>query len=283
VKYDKMIEQVIFSWMNKIFITKQINKKEFNWKNIKSLIKKSGYANINKDEIQNIISKFKGNINLEKTKMYNETINEILRISKDIKMESGSIIDGRIDSSIKEIPFLNKLKEELLKINPEWSVEITPPRASCDIMVNSIRINLKLTNCKSADNSVNNPSFFYSITGNSTYPYSSTWNDFIERLQKNKIKTLRDKATEYHYLVKNKITGDVLLKSIFDIHTYISNPSNDLQINWKNEFKNITYYTSNEEYNMKVKSLIECIQKSVKDMIEKNRKFAECDINTLFN
>ena len=75
-----MIEQVIFSWMNKILITKQINKKEFNWKNIKSLIKKSGYANINKDEIQNIISKFKGNINLEKTKMYNETINEIQRM-----------------------------------------------------------------------------------------------------------------------------------------------------------------------------------------------------------
>ena len=80
VKYNKMIEQVIFSWMNIIFITKQINKKEFKWKNIKSLIKKSGYVNINKDEIQNIISKFKGNINLEKTKMYNETINEIQRM-----------------------------------------------------------------------------------------------------------------------------------------------------------------------------------------------------------
>ncbi len=273
------MEQVIFSWMNKIFITKQINKKEFNWKNIKRLI--VGY-DIKKDEIEKIISKFKKNIKLEKVKMYDETIKETLRISREIKMETGSVIDGRIDSSIKEIPFLNKLKDELLKTNPEWCVEISPPRASCDIMINSIRINLKLTNCKSADNSVNKPSLFYSITGNPVYPYSSTWNDFIERLQKNKIKTVRDKATEYHYLVKNKLTGEVLLKPIFDIHTYISNPSNDLQINWKNEFKNIAYYTSDKEYNMKVKSLIECLQKSVKDMIEKNHKFAEYDINTLF-
>jgi hypothetical protein len=275
-----MIEQVIFSWMRKIFVTKQLNKKEFNWKNIKCLIR--GYGDINKDEIQKIISKFKSNIKIEKAKMYDETITEILKISQEIKMETSSSIDGRIDSSIKEIPFLNKLKDELLKSNPDWSVEISPPRASCDIMINTIRINLKLTNCKSADNSVNKPSLFYSITGNPIYPYSSTWNDFIERLQKSKIKTVRDKTTEYHYLVKNKITGEVLLKPIFDIHTYISNPSNDLQINWKNEFKNIAYYTSNKEYNMKVKSLIECLQKSVKDMIERNLKFAECDINTLF-
>ncbi len=275
-----MIEQVIFSWMRKIFVTKQLNKKEFNWKNIKCLIR--GYGDINKDEIQKIISKFKSNIKIEKAKMYDETITEILKISQEIKMETSSSIDGRIDSSIKEIPFLNKLKDELLKSNPDWSVEISPPRASCDIMINTIRINLKLTNCKSADNSVNKPSLFYSITGNPIYPYSSTWNDFIERLQKSKIKTVRDKTTEYHYLVKNKITGEVLLKPIFDIHTYISNPSNDLQINWKNEFKNIAYYTSNKEYNMKVKSLIECLQKSVKAMIEKNLKFAECDINTLF-
>ena len=277
-----LVEQVIFSWMHKIFIIKQISKKEFNWKNIKILLKNEGYKDINEDEINNIINKFKRTLKIRKNTMYDETIKDVLNISKTIELHNSSIKDGRVDSSIKELPFLNKLKDELLKKNPDWSVEISPPRASCDIMINSIRINLKLTDCKTADNSVNKPSIHYSITGLTSYPYSSTWNDFIDRLNKDKIKKIRDKTTEYHYLVKNKITGDVLLKPIFDIHTYISNPSNDLQINWKNEFKNNSYYTPDKEYNIKVKTLIECLQKSVKDMIERNRKFAEFDIDGLF-
>ena len=273
-----LVEQVIFSWMHKIFIIKQISKKEFNWKNIKILLKNEGYKDINEDEINNIRNKFKRTLKIRKNTMYDETIKDVLNISKTIELHNKSIKDGRVDSSIKELPFLNKLKDELFKKNPDWSVEISPPRASCDIMINSIRINLKLTECKTADNSVNKPSIYYSITGLTTYPYSSTWNDFIDRLNKDKIKKIRDKTTEYHYLVKNKITGDVLLKP--DIHTYI--PSNDLQINWKNEFKNNSYYTPDKEYNIKVKTLIECLQKSVKDMIERNRKFAEFDIDGLF-
>jgi len=216
--------------------------------------------------------------------LYNTTISEIISVAKSIGVKKAEC-DGRIDSAMKETPYLNEMKRVLLEKHPEWKVEISPPRASCDIMVNTIRINLKLTDCKSSDNSVNKPSIYYSITGLTTYPYSSNWNDFLDRLieakTKNEIKKTRYKPTEYHYLVKNKLTGDVLLKQIFDIHTYVSNASNDLQINWKNEFAHSNYNTEGADYLKKVQYLLSCIQKSVKEMIERTKRFAEADISSL--
>ena len=132
---------------------------------------------------------------------------------------------------------------------------------------------------------MNKPAIYYSITGLTTYPYSSNWNDFLDKLLEakttNRIKNQRDKSSEYHYLVKNKITGDVLMKPIFDIHSYISNPSNDLQINWKNEFANSEYKTDDASYLMKVRSLLTCIQQSVREMIERTRRFAEAEMTTI--
>lgn len=215
---------------------------------------------------------------------YNTTITEIEIVARSIAVKKADC-DGRIDSAMKEIPFLNEIKRILLEKHNDWDVVISPPRASCDIMVNSIRINLKLTDCKSSDNSVNKPSIYYSITGLTTYPYSSNWNEFLDRLSDakttNQIKKQRYKPTEYHYLVKNKLTGDVLLKPIFDIHTYVSNASNDLQINWKNEFAHSEYHTEDADYLKKVQSLLVCIQKSVKEMIERTKRFAEADISSL--
>ena len=229
--------------------------------------------------------KVKAPVKVEMTsKEYNTTITEIEIVAKSIGVKKADC-DGRIDSAMKETPFLNEMKRILLEKHPDWEVVISPPRASCDIMVNSIRINLKLTDCKSSDNSVNKPSIYYSITGLTTYPYSSNWNEFLDRLcdakTTNQIKKQRYKPTEYHYLVKNKLTGDVLLKPIFDIHTYVSNASNDLQINWKNEFAHSEYHTEDADYLKKVQSLLVCIQKSVKEMIERTKRFAEADMSSL--
>ena len=217
--------------------------------------------------------------------IYEETIEEVLRVATEIPLAK-SEGDGRIDSAVKEGPFLNDLKRRLLESHSDWEIVISPARAACDVMINQIRINLKLTDCKSSDNSANKPSIFYSMTGITTYPYSSTWNDFFERLQQAKssgqIKQTRHRPTEYHYLVKNKLTGEVLLKPIFDIHTYVSNPSNDLQINWKHEFAHAEYLCFDENYIAKVKSLLVCLQTSVRMMIERTRKFADADMAELF-
>jgi hypothetical protein len=220
------------------------------------------------------------------TDEYINTISEIECAAKSIGLQKTDG-DGRIDSAIKETPFLNEIRRLLLDKHPDWEIVISPPRASCDIMINSIKINLKLTDCKSSDNSVNKPSIYYSITSLTVYPYSSNWNVFLDKLTEakktNNIKKTRHKPTEYHYLVKNKLTGEVLIKPIFDIHTYVSNASNDLQINWKNEFACSQYRTKDEDYENKVKSLVKCIQKSVKEMIERTQRFAEADIDVLFS
>lgn len=218
-------------------------------------------------------------------------INEIASVAKTICVKKtdgdGDDDDGRIASAIKEKPFLNEMRRLLLEKHPDWEIVIPPNRASCDIMINSIRINLKLTNCKSGDNSVSKPSIYYSITGLTTYPYSSNWNEFHKRLKEakttNHIKKIRNKPTEYHYLVKHKLTGEVLLKPIFDIHTYVSNASNDLQINWQHEFTAAAYYTKDEDYENKVESLLMCIQQSVQKKIETTKRFAEADIHELFS
>lgn len=221
---------------------------------------------------------------------YIYTITEIKSVAESINLNISTKkddFDGRIDSAIKEPIFLNNMKRILLEKHPDWDIVISPPRASCDILINSIRINLKLTDCRTSDNSLNKPSIYYSITGLTKYPYSSNWNEFLDKLieanNSNQVKKQRDKLTEYHYLVKNKITGDVLLKPIFDIHTYVSNPSNDLQINWKNEFMHYSYFTDDDVYLKKVQSLLLCIQKSVKEMIERSKRFAEADIEKLIN
>ena len=173
----------------------------------------------------------------------------------------------------------------MLVKHADWEIIISPPRAFCDVKINSIPINLKLTDCKTADNSVNKGAIYFSITGRTDYPYSSNWNDFWKLLQEAKscgqIKVERHRPTEYHYLVKNKITGDVLLKSIFDIQTYISNPSNDLQIHWKNEFANASYTTKDDDYSQKVKELLCCLQKSVREMIARTQKFADANFTEL--
>jgi hypothetical protein len=215
------------------------------------------------------------------TTEYMNTLSEIRFVSRFIDFQK-SQIDGRIDSAFKEFEFLNEMKRELLYRNPEWNIVISPPRAPYDIMVNSIRINLKLTDCKAPDNCMNKPSIFYSITGNENYPRSSTWNEFLDILVESGVKPQRCRFTEYHYLVKNKLTGNVLLKSIFDIKNYVSNASNILQINWKNEFSHYKYHTLDENYLEKVHSLLKCMQKSVKDMIERSVRFADADISELF-
>lgn len=216
---------------------------------------------------------------------YNETIADILEIAKQINVSRGEC-DGRIDSAMKEVPFLEELKTRLLEKHPEWTIDIPTARSSYDIMINEIRMNLKITACQSADNSASKPSLFYSMTGIATYPKTSTWNCFLDRLvaaqMSGNIKLKRHKPTEYHYLVKNKETGDVLLKPVFDIHTYISNPSNDLQINWKNEFLHRDYETKEEDYIGKVKSLLQSLQKSAQDMIAKTTRFANADVSPLF-
>lgn len=221
--------------------------------------------------------------------LYNLTISEIKNIAEKLEIykTDDTVLkkDGRMASLLKEQPFLEELKKQINSKYLDWKIDISPPRAPYDFSVNGILFNLKLTDCKTADNSMNKSCIYYSITGLTDYPYSSNWNIFndyiIQARNSGKIKKIRERASEYHYLVKNKINGEVLVKSIFDIYEYISNPSNILQINWKKEFQNKDYNCKDEDYLKKVIELVKCIQKSVKENYENSKKLIETNFSEL--
>lgn len=212
------------------------------------------------------------------------------------KMECflSDIRDGRNQSAIDETPYLAKLEELLVSLGyivhipkPESEPEGTSApkkkktkkiRFWYDISVNGIPINLKLTKCKSRDNALSKTAI-HSTLCHKIGPLSMNDNKFFEFYRKN-IKFSRNRMTEYHYLVVNKENGEVLLKSILDIHTYKSNPSNGLQIDWGHEFKHREYVCS--DHVEKGKELIETFQKSVRGRFEGSREFADADIDVLY-
>jgi hypothetical protein len=194
----------------------------------------------------------------------------------------GRNVDGRVQSYIGHEPFLEGVKEGIMRRHSSWDVSIQKDRKSCDIIVSGIRINLKISNCTSCDNANSKPEIYFSITGQREYPANSNWNQFFEALagakQRGEIKTRRDRKTEYHYLVLHKTNGAVLLKSIFDLTEYRSNPSNALQIHWGREFEHETALTPDSEYLRKVTTLLACLQESVRMMIDMSRNFADANI-----
>jgi hypothetical protein len=188
--------------------------------------------------------------------------------------------DGRITSSLLEPPFLDCLKDLLLKRDPLMCVEIQEIRKSSDIKINGVWINLKLTT-GTQDNACSKAGIYFSYTSATNFPnrQNINWNQFKSCMDKakseGKIKKTRQKSTEYHYLVVNKLSGDFILKSIFDIHTYKSNPSNDLQINWNNEFEHRDYIC--DDYCKKQSELYKVLQLSQQQSIETRIKFAYDD------
>lgn len=214
--------------------------------------------------------------------MYKDTVAKIFQACSMLKKEfTNEHMDGRLNSATDEAALLSELKTVLKVIAPEIPVVISPHRYWYDIMIDNIPINLKITT-GGTDNVFNKNAVIYSITGYDAKFFSGSFDKFLSRLSIYEKKTQRDKTTEYHYLVFNKLTSDFLFKSIFDIHTYVSNPCNILQINWKNEFAHKDYEISDEGYLNKVISLMGTIQKSIIVDIDSKKNFAVFDCSTLF-
>ena len=224
---------------------------------------------------------------------YEQTVFRLKEALQEISATILSILtrkkeeDGRSQSANLEAQTLQLLKSHLLQMYPLWSIELSKARAFYDLKINGIYINLKLTAGKTADNSSSKKGIYYSITGQeSSYPASSNWNTFFKMLQQAKaqgrFKQVRNKTSEYHYLVIHKTTGAVLFKPIFDIHTYKSNPSNDLQIHWNNEFNHADHTTSDEMYLAKVKSLLDTIQRSCRGVDAGQNLLCRADLQAEF-
>ncbi len=210
---------------------------------------------------------------------YEKTIEIIKEACSTINLEYSCEGDGRLTSAIKEGEYLENLIKYLKEKYPKIIVVKSRPRYWNDIVINDIHINLKITT-GGTDNVFNKSSIYYTITGKLLHKNNINWNEWYEALKQSKIKINRDIQTEYHYLVVNKTTGEVLLKSILDIHTYKSNPSNILQINWNNEFKEHLY--QNGSYKEKILELLSTIQFSLKKRRENEENFVSADISKLY-
>jgi hypothetical protein len=212
------------------------------------------------------------------TPSYEETIQAIKEACKKTNI---SFItdedDGRLSSAVKEKPYLKALVENL---PTGFKTEMPKARFWYDIIINGIPVNLKLTTGK-ADNAFNKKAVNATLAcgGSITTNQNTDFNAFYENLKKCS-KNERNLATEYHYLAIHKNTGEILLKPLLDIHSYKTNPSNIMQINWKNEFNNIAYRSP--DYKAKVRELLKTIQTSLKEWFERSKAFVEADIDADF-
>lgn len=212
---------------------------------------------------------------------YSQTYDAVILACAYINIQFGTLEDGRITSAVKETEYLDQLEQRLLSRWPDFQIDRPKARFWYDIRINQIPINLKLTT-GGTDNAFNKVAIAYSMSGEEIQKKSMNFNTWFQYLKSLAKKELRDKSTEYHYLVLNKNTGSLLFKSIFDIHSYKSNPCNDMQISWSQEFLNLDYNISDEEYKPKVRELLKTVQKSVTQLIASMSEFAEADIDALF-
>ncbi len=190
--------------------------------------------------------------------------------------------DGRITSAVKEREYLNLLEKGLKDNHPSLKFEHQlVDRWWWDFRVNGLTINLKLTT-GGADNAFNKVAIIYSISGNEVEKRNMNYNQFFKVIKECPKKVTRNHMTEYHYLVVNKNTGKVLLQSILDIHTFKTNPCNNLQINWSNEFNNIEFVTPDLNFKEKIQELLRAIQTSVKQAIAGMKEFADANIEAEF-
>ena len=212
---------------------------------------------------------------------YNELITLIKSECKKINIKFSKEGDGRITSAVKEKEYLDILVKNISKENDKILIERPKERFWYDIKINNIPFNLKLST-GGTDNAFNKVAILYTISGIESKKKNMNYNQWYKLIKESNKKTQRDNTTEYHYLVVDKDSGNILLKSILDIHSYKTNPCNILQINWKNEFANIDHTIENEKFNEKIQELMKAIQKSIKQSIESMKLFAEADIEKDF-
>jgi hypothetical protein len=204
----------------------------------------------------------------------------IVAACRSITMAFPRGADGRIDSANSEGPYLDKLKMILEKA--QLPVEIPAARCWYDIRISGIPINLKLTTCESADNAGSSwkKALLYTKTGVEPPTASLNFNKFWTEWKKATTKSVRDPATEYHYLVVNKTTGEFFFKSILDLHPATPKPNaqNELQYAWKNEFANVAYSMPEGEQEKAQTRLVAVVQKSCQMLLSTMADFLAADL-----
>lgn len=193
--------------------------------------------------------------------------------------------DGRVTSTMNETWYLERIKFYLHQYEPKLSVHFSMSREWYDLSVDGIPINLKLT-CGGTDNAFNKASIEYTISGKIPEIKKTTYNDWFYRL-KNEFSNMNDQRDfhkEYHYLAIDKMNGKHCFKSIIDINSFRSNPSNILQIYWKSEFelnddKKSIRHLKLKDKREKLFDILKVVQSSLKQDYESKRDFIDFSID----
>lgn len=212
-----------------------------------------------------------------KSLIYDHVIELIKDECKKISLKYDTGGDGRLTSAIKETEYLDLLTAGLKAADSRIVIERPKERAWFDIRIQGIPINLKISSGGS-DNAFNKTAIVFTLTGKELTKKNINFNKWYGEIKNSERKSIRDKNTEYHYLVVDKETHKVLLKSILDIHTYKTNPCNIMQINWDNEFKHSEY--SCEDHTKKCQELLKTIQASLRQQIESMKEFCEANLES---
>lgn len=192
--------------------------------------------------------------------------------------------DGRIGSTVNEIWYLEKIKSYLHSYEPKLEIHPSMSREWYDISIDGIPINLKLTS-GGTDNAFNKLSIDYTVSGKFPEKKKLSYNEWLTSLKKEfyGMSDTREFHKEYHYLAVDKTNGRHCFKSILDIESYRSNPSNILQIYWKAEFelnnkKSIRHLKMVNKHE-KIIEILKLVQNSFYQDYESKKMFMEESIN----
>jgi len=205
-----------------------------------------------------------------------KTLEAIRQAAKTIILEYPHGEDGRITSAIKESEYLHRLKEAL---GPQFCFEIPQKRHWYDFKVDGIHINLKITN-GGGDNAFNKQALIFTWSGQAHSKAPGNMNNMLSVLTSLPRLSHRDPLSEYYYLVVHKKTGNTLLKSLVDIHTFKDNcAGNVMQIDWDAEFKHADYTAPDRA--TKMIDLLKVVQTACRKQMANMAQFVEFNIDSL--
>ena len=205
-----------------------------------------------------------------------ETLEAIRAAAKTIILDYPHDEDGRLISALKEKEYLTSLQKAL---GNQFNFQIPKKREWYDFKIDGIHINLKITDGGN-DNAFNKSALLFTWSGEVPSKAPGNMNRMLEMIKDLRPLDRRDPLTEYHYLVVHKKTGEILLKSLVDIHSYRDNcAGNVMQINWNSEFTHKDSIFSDRRG--KILELLRVVQTACRKQMENMARFASYDIDSL--
>lgn len=204
---------------------------------------------------------------------YPEVLFELNDFLKECQFElcNGSHDDGRIVSIEKE-------KDVIDKISSKFDCIIPPPRHWFDI---GLKMNDQVIYCNikiskgSTDNAFQKKAIIHSFTDihNDNIKTNMNFDEMLRLINEHEI-CERNYNREYYYIYIDKKDKTIIIRSLFDIINFQSNPLNYLQINWSKEkkCKDIEFV---EDVQIIKKKVLGTIAESLKKFLENNSKFVE--------